>query len=89
MGEEIYYVRVSTAHDAHACAGLPKQYPQEQNVHATPQSRHTNHKARAGGPKAATAHRQMRGAHALHRLTECRGGYVQMRADVISMWDSE
>ena len=27
--------------------------------------------------KAATAHRQMRGAHALHRATECRGGYVR------------
>ena len=28
MGEEIYYVRVATAHGAHACVGLPMQIPQ-------------------------------------------------------------
>ena len=27
MGEEIYYVRVATAHNAHACVGLPMQIP--------------------------------------------------------------
>ena len=27
MGEEIYYVRVATAHGAHACVGLPMQIP--------------------------------------------------------------
>ena len=37
MGEEIYYVRVATAHTAHACAGLPKQIPPGQ----TRSARHT------------------------------------------------
>ena len=34
MGEEIYYVHVATAHVAHACAGLPKQIPQERACHS-------------------------------------------------------
>jgi hypothetical protein len=34
MGEEIYYVLVATAHAAHACAGLPKQIPQERACHS-------------------------------------------------------
>jgi hypothetical protein len=58
MGGKIYYVHVATAHAAHACAGLPKQIPQ--NVHATPQTRHTNDQARAGGPNETTARRQAR-----------------------------
>ena len=40
---------------ARACQS---RYPQ--NVHATPQTRHTNDQARAGGPNETTARRQAR-----------------------------
>ena len=55
MGEEIYYVRVATAHNAHACVGLPMQIPQT----CMPLPRHDTPTTRCGraGQDKTTAHR--------------------------------
>ena len=87
MGEEIYYVRVATAHTAHACAGLPKQIPQ--NVHATPLTQHTNDQARAGGPNETTARRQTHDVSHTDAQVQCARVFVAESAihAAISMWD--
>ena len=83
MGEEIYYVRVATAHTAHACAGLPKQIPPERACH----SPDTTHQRPGAGGRAKRDDSATTDARRLTHRPQVQCARVFVAESAISMWD--